>query len=97
MSIYTEAEANTKWCPLARLAEPWCHGSGTLSPTTAVAAVNRGSPELLSEEWEPNALCIASKCMAWRWAEPDSDNSEDFPDDPVRGYCGAFGRVRRGA
>ncbi len=37
-------------------------------------------------------LCIASKCMAWRWAR-NYDDLLDPDDDPVTiGYCGLAGK-----
>ena len=63
------------------------------------------------EKWCPmtqvntiNQRCIASKCMAWRWAPDDDDWIDEqikMPGGgsyttqtppPRRGYCGAFGR-----
>lgn len=32
------------------------------------------------------ALCIGSKCMAWRWSNQDTG-----PTGDATGFCGAFG------
>lgn len=62
MSAFTEEEAKTKWCPMARVsfrAQTVCNrvyeeiqiGVHTKSQSSAVAG----------------SLCIGSACMAWRW------------------------------
>lgn len=51
--MLTEAEAKTKWCPKA------------LNATDTINTFNRYE----NGEAAHNCLCIASACMAWRWAE----------------------------
>lgn len=91
---HTEEEAKTKWCPLARAAEPQRYGSG--DPMCPVAAVNRGSDALSDPSYTPNALCLASGCAAWRWQmEAIHGDDAGFVREYKRteyGYCGAFGR-----
>lgn len=50
--MITEAEAKTKWCPMAR-ASDW------REPPLTINRNERGSPDA-------DCLCIASACMAWR-------------------------------
>ncbi len=35
-------------------------------------------------------LCVASKCMAWRWASDSLDDPDDY--DITVGYCGLAGK-----
>lgn len=75
--MITEAEAKTKWCPLARASS---------SRDETGASVNRGYggtdkgtvPDI-------DCMCIASACMAWRPADIGSGLVGS-------GFCGAFGR-----
>ena len=68
MNTMTETEAREKWCPMARRldADP---------EYSASAGINRmmDSHHLLPRQ----CMCIASKCMAWRW-EPASDHISDI-------------------
>ena len=50
--MMTEDEATEKWCPHARLLEPYAEKT----------SINRGTDDA------PVSLCIGSACMAWRWA-----------------------------
>lgn len=93
MSIYTEDEAKTKWCPFARYA------------TAAEPASNRWKQS--APESEPHALnpipcrCIAWACMAFRpagWRDKDDGSISRDPcladpkyAEPV-GYCGLAGK-----
>lgn len=92
---HTEGEAKTKWCPFARVAEPWQYADTLVKPVP-VAAINRGSDGLMREPG-PNCLCIASACMAWRWQPQGSvDNPLQRPGvgqsvKRVLGYCGLAG------
>ncbi len=55
--LTTESEAKGLWCPFARVTVGEGHPASN--------RCNDGS--LMS-----NALCIGSKCMAWRWGTPDA-------------------------
>jgi hypothetical protein len=73
MTLLTEAHAKTKWCPHART---------YVSADILVSANRRGTGP------DPECLCLASACMAWRWEgyrKPVDRETEG------RGYCGAFG------
>ena len=62
----TEAEAKTKWCPMARV--PFVDGQEDRDGypvTLAVASVNRKRGNNGPEE---NVNCLASGCMMWRWS-----------------------------
>jgi hypothetical protein len=78
---YTEAEANEKWCPMAR--GPYHFASGKFKFTG-----NR-SGDANDEEFP---RCITSECMAWRWVM-SRQFREEFSNRPDanKGYCGAFG------
>lgn len=81
MTLMTEDEARTKWCPFTRHA----YSVGNLG----VTSVNRGN------FLEPNECrCIASECMAWRWhhmfaypLNPDDTSSPTITPD-TKGFCG---------
>ncbi len=94
---YTEEEAETKWCPQARVA--------------GGQAGNRYSMDIDATKAHAFAKCIGSNCMMWRWAQkpnpdwkpgdfgmmsyPQRDHRNDAPmyiDDTTRGYCGLAGR-----
>lgn len=94
----TEDEARKRWCPLGRQYEItqlpashtatgyWMAGSSAVSP-----AFNRKAAGDVP-------ACIASSCMAWRFASPqkireiDMVTGEIEEAQPRKGYCGAFGR-----
>lgn len=67
--MLTEEQAKKKWCPHARATDM---GDIPLS-------VNRRGNAA-----DPDCLCIASACMAWRLARQIDGNIG-------RGFCGAFG------
>lgn len=70
----TEREAASKWCPHARY--QW----------QSDPSANRWKQSLPEEQ--PHALnpvpcrCIASECMAWRWAPPQRETMRSYADDP---------------
>lgn len=72
----TEEDAKTRWCPFSRVS---CSGG----PIEGNHAANRRAT---GGSISPEYLCIASACMAWRWAlvERTSDDSgqpvETWPD-----------------
>lgn len=92
MESHTEAEAITKWCPMARIG------------LTNGASVNRH----VEENIEHDCKCRASGCMWWTWdltkpagvaSRPlltqqqkiDMVRGKGVPDEmkPETGYCGA--------
>jgi hypothetical protein len=89
--ILTEEQARAKWCPKA------LHQSGGEEP-----AANRWSDRDGFNANPPECRCLASDCMAWRWA-PDIYRSPDGhawsarqTDEDVleeRGYCGLAGQM----
>ncbi len=84
--ILTEAEAAVRWCPFSRVAFVGQVATNRLSThhmQLAQQAADRGDGRDLRyyDQQRADTCCIASKCMAWRWAEePTSDRS--------RGHCG---------
>ena len=58
--LMTEEQARTKWCPNARASDQQENPSAINR-----ARVNRP---------DADCLCIASDCMAWRWADPAEKN-----------------------
>ena len=58
--MHTEDEARMKWCPHARAVEMDGDEPATGYPVGNRSAVGRG---------HPFCRCIASDCMAWRWAD----------------------------
>jgi len=81
MSVYTEDEAKTMWCPFARV--PF--GNGAVNG-------NRGFEGHSSQK---ESLCIGSACMAWRWKHSGGDhNAIGEPTSLVlpHGYCGLAGK-----
>ncbi len=74
--MLTEQEAKAKWCPFARTINR--HDSGA-----AVAAVNRSSKYPYD-----NCLCLASACMAWRFAEVEYATTKSTDG---KGWCGLAG------
>lgn len=89
-----EATAKTKWCPFARVG----------SSRSGLGAMNRliEHPGLEDQPPIPN-LCIASACMAWRWHDPWTSQTEEGhggdlvirlkrkPGEPKVGFCGLAG------
>lgn len=80
--IRYESEAKRDWCPFAR--EPARMPDGTH------VAVNR-LPQ--SDGATEVSLCLASRCMAWRWATDEQCKKDDtqIDDLDVPGYCGLVG------
>ena len=87
--MHTEAEAKTKWCPMARL------GGGGIHST-------RNRPFRIDEGKHVN--CITTDCMMWRTAKPfrkkffvsyNGKPEEEWNWDPTnhKGYEGASVRI----
>lgn len=83
--LVTKDEAKKIWCPLARVSNL---GQRPI-------AVNRNG-----KEPDPDCMCIASACMAWRKVDqigigPNGEKRDRDMDGRTqwvdRGYCGAFG------
>lgn len=87
----TEGDAQSKWCPHARV------------DSTAANRPNPGNNCDVSAGWAP---CIGSVCMAWRWesqasyderyeAWEDAHNiggiGSPGPEPVQQGYCGLAG------
>lgn len=82
MSAMTEEEATGMWCPFARPRPDYLQSS----------ASNRDQ----SGQVVDRSMCIASRCMAWRWIVrfgTSPDNPADCAILPsTHGYCGLAGR-----
>jgi len=79
--LLTEEQAREKWCPEARLTEISDTGAlGTYAHNRIIVGRNDHTPVL------SGCLCIASRCMMWRWAEPILDGK-----NARQGYCGLAG------
>lgn len=77
MNLLTEAQAREKWCPLVRVQMYQRNPVGDNAP------VNRNGCDV---------YCMASRCMAWRWAGYKKVPSKIKNQDEAHGYCGAFGK-----
>lgn len=76
MPYMTEDEAGKRWCPNARAAfTPW-------ETTISSNRVDSGRPD-------PECLCVASRCMAWRWRQPTRDGEQATRGDVIREVAGA--------
>ena len=75
--ITTEAEAKTKWCPMARV-NTLVTGVDYNETAVGGAACNRSPPNLMTEL--PN--CLGSDCAVWNWIV-----AEDYQPERV-GCCG---------
>lgn len=87
--MWTEQEARTKWCPESRT------HVGTLEGIVAVNVWpidgNGGRDLAMLNE----CRCIASDCMAWRWADKagaDAAGKPNYYPGHWKGYCGKAGR-----
>jgi hypothetical protein len=87
--LLTEEEAKTKWCPFAR-------------PVVAETLKALIVPQGRTLEYKTDGMlttvdqsCIASACMAWRWATDGeawaAANPHPRQPDPL-GYCGIAGK-----
>lgn len=77
MTMLTEDEAKTKWCPYVQI-------SAAASGSQSGEWYNRPHP---GEKF----LCIASGCMAWRTDNSVTASLDKHGE--LLGYCGAFGKV----
>jgi hypothetical protein len=91
--MLTEAQAKEKWCPFARVAEPWRWANS--GEPQHPASVNRGSDALL-EAGNLGTRCLGSGCMAWRSTAlivPRDQAVDDSAREP-HGFCGLAGAER---
>lgn len=74
----TEDEARQRWCPFARVPDEGNHATlGSLTATNRHWGDKRGKdgkPRILRK----NSMCIASECMAWRWADEPREVGTDI-------------------
>jgi hypothetical protein len=90
--MLTETEAGSRWCPFSRCLTTGEKGTNGV----ALTAINRG---LNGEVGGPATACVASSCMAWRFAREEvrAPNLNQFPADrgeyrqSDKGYCGLAG------
>lgn len=104
----TEDEAKTKWCPHARTLEWQVGVARGADPQLIAASVNREPGDYDKEGNETVVVqgrhrCIASTCMAWRWNDPWTSQTEEGvggdlvlrlkrkAGEPRLGYCGLAG------
>ncbi len=73
----TEDEAKTKWCPFVR--HVWEHNVDFPGAYNRIVVPDPGA----------NLNCVASDCMAWRWAA--FAEGEEHAGN-VHGYCGLAGK-----
>lgn len=59
--LRTEAQAQETWCPFARVRE---YVSDDPADNPVINRLFAGDPD-------DGAMCLASRCMAWRWARPE--------------------------
>ena len=86
--MMTEEQAREKWCPFVRV------GFGMNAPDQSCIAATGNRMTTMDDECN----CIASDCMAWRWAHLGGDHNaigEPLPENvPGEGYCGLSGTPR---
>lgn len=83
--MLTEAEAKTKWCPMARIisgsVDQGVSDYDTRQPTLNVIV----DPENGNRNYI--GRCAGSVCMMWRWNWKRNEDGVFFEDRTV-GYCG---------
>ncbi len=79
--MLTERQASDVWCPFARL--PWFFERAE-SAIAGVSYNRTGTGEPVDE-----ARCLAARCAAWRWTDPEVT---DEPREEWTGFCGLAGR-----
>lgn len=82
-----EDDARKKWCPFT--VQQHYHGAGN---AWIFVAINRIWDKVSGKVQVPRAChCIASDCMAWRWAET-FNNAGQVHESRTDGYCGLAGK-----
>lgn len=87
----SEADARTKWCPMAR---DVLRRGGNRSD---YGGYGEPADPQYGAEMAAHYPCIGSRCMAWRWVETHlQDERGDFTirSDDTHGYCGLAGDPR---
>jgi hypothetical protein len=90
--IFTEEEALTKWCSLARVPMGFkaSHADGKqIDGKLLSASVNRTS----NGEPHPACLCLASDCMHWGWYGVRPTPGRGPESDAPVGSCTLGGRT----
>lgn len=75
--LLTEAEAKLNWCRHVRQA--------LLTTDDRTGNIRAVHPVSVNRFPGDNARCLASKCMAWRWAQ----RQIILPGEERKGFCGA--------
>jgi hypothetical protein len=89
----TEDEASRLWCPFSRVAFV---GQGVMNRVSshytdlAQRAADRGDRRDLDyyKQQARDCNCLASRCMAWRWAGYNKRGE----NDEATGFCGLVGK-----
>lgn len=88
----TEDEAETKWCPFARVI------TSVLDLENGRNIGYAGSHNRLPTEngikLPTHASCCGSACMAWRWHSKKAESGVEYYglDESLDGYCGLVGK-----
>jgi hypothetical protein len=77
--MMTEEDAKTKWCPFVR-AVACCDQTWANRPLDG--------PEDTGLFRDEKTRCIASACMAWRWASNSEEGRKIYG-----GFCGLAGEL----
>lgn len=80
----TEAEAKTKWCPMARVLLPVNQAGNRISTFHLTLSDPRDREHY--EKQRADCNCLGSGCAAWRW-KPQTDAG-----DWLKGFCGLAGQ-----
>ena len=96
--MHTEDEAKKLWCPHVRALNASVRDRTFITDAPGTAASNRYMLDGGKIGIHDSCHCIASKCMAWRWADgPEDDVDGDTRADgriaKAQGYCGLAGKL----
>ena len=87
-----EDEAKTKWCPQYQVSG---EDASNRPPTWVKNDTSRSGGDWDHDQIIKYALCIGSKCMAWRIGEPKIHENVFVGGKPATsptGYCGLAGK-----